>query len=67
MNCTLYHDADVFAFHIGLYHLFIALLLGRTKDPKSTRPSAPLKATFVTPYYLAPLIPSPICMRFRPC
>jgi hypothetical protein len=67
MNCTLYHDADIFAFRIRLYHLFIPLLLGRTKDPKSTRPSAPLKATFVTLYYLTPLILSPIYMRFRLC
>jgi hypothetical protein len=67
MNYTLYHDADIFAFYIDLYHLFIPLLLERTKDLKSTRLSAPLKATFITLYYLIPLILSLIYIHFHLC
>ena len=67
MNCTPYHNVNVFAFLIGLYHIFIPLLLWRTKDSNSSCLCVSFKTVFVTPYYLTSLIPSPISVYFRLC
>jgi hypothetical protein len=50
MNSTLYHDTDILAFFIRLYHVGVPLLLGRSNDPNAACFSASFKGTLVDGY-----------------
>jgi hypothetical protein len=64
MNSTLYHDTDILALFVRLYHVSVPLLFRRLKDLNATCFSASFKATFVALYYLTPFILTLISVGF---